>query len=159
MGWSRRAALRGAGALCLAACGDHGKVEETGAESQASLDSSPACDPPVPDPADPAWVEVPLADVPELAAVGGQALLSRPDALLEVVLAQPTAGCYLAIWRICTHGACEVAWEAEAREVVCPCHGSRFGEDGQVLEGPATVPLATFPIALLGESLWVYRPV
>ncbi len=41
----------------------------------------------------------------------------------------------------CTHLGCLVAFNAAERAWECPCHGSRFGTDGTVLQGPAVRPL------------------
>ena len=49
---------------------------------------------------------------------------------------------------VCTHLGCTVQWKQEKGEFACPCHGSRFREDGSVLGGPAPRPLAWHPVTL-----------
>lgn len=71
----------------------------------------------------------------------------------QTVVAQPTAGEYVAFSATCTHQGCQVS-EVEGEEVVCTCHGSRFSiKDGSVVSGPATEPLGSQEVTVKGDQL------
>ena len=56
------------------------------------------------------------------------------------------AGDIMAYSLTCTHLGCTV--EEDGEVFVCPCHGSRYNTDGQVLKGPAQKPLRRLEIEL-----------
>jgi Rieske Fe-S protein len=105
------------------------------------------------------WIDIDLAAHPELSTVGGQAAISVPESLLEIVVAQIDDGCFIAAWRICPHGACDVEWRDDERDLWCPCHGSRFDTQGTLLQGPADRDLRTFPVEVREGRLRVFRPL
>lgn len=37
----------------------------------------------------------------------------------------------------CAHMGCELEWNQDERSWDCPCHGSRYDEDGKLLDNPA----------------------
>ncbi len=73
-------------------------------------------------------------------APGEGALIKHEGTL--VAASRDVDGTLRAVSPVCTHLGCRVGWNAAERTWDCPCHGSRFGCDGKVLEGPATQDLA-----------------
>ncbi len=149
-------ALQMGAALAAAACGLRAPAptKRDSAES-GDADSAAVEDPSCGEPPGADWVELPLAAYPGLSEVGGWIRYDDDDALIHVLVAHISPGCYTAVWRVCTHGACELSWEAASTQAVCPCHGSRFGPDGEVDLGPATRGVASFPVSRRGDSLFI----
>ena len=57
---------------------------------------------------------------------------------------------------ICTHRQCNLSLggEIDGSTIECECHGSVFDmTTGEVLNGPATEPIATFPVSDEGGDL------
>ena len=46
-----------------------------------------------------------------------------------------------ALWARCTHLGCTPNWFGDQQRFRCPCHGSNFNINGDVIAGPAPIPL------------------
>ena len=60
---------------------------------------------------------------------------------VRVAAYRDEAGAVHALDPRCTHMGCTVDWNETERTWDCPCHGSRYSVDGEVIEGPAARPL------------------
>ncbi|MBI4535683.1 MAG: Rieske (2Fe-2S) protein [Ignavibacteriae bacterium] len=69
-----------------------------------------------------------------------------PDQKSYVVRAKE--GYFYAMSGICSHLGCITGWKSEEGLIACPCHGSKFDTQGNVVEGPATRPLDRYSISL-----------
>ena len=123
-GIDRRAFLvRGAfaaAAIALAACG--------GAGSDATAPSSVS-------------LAVKVSDYPELASVGGVALVNASGSPLAIV--RTGTSTFIALSRICPHQGATV--NTSANGFTCPRHGARFNTTGTWIGGQSTSSLRAYP--------------
>ena len=77
--------------------------------------------------------------------VNARTVLSDPPA----VLVHDESG-FTAFSLICTHLGCTV--KADGQGFACPCHRSRFDQDGVVMHGPAKQSLKTLPVEITSEG-------
>jgi len=96
-------------------------------------------------------VQVSTASGP-LASVGGMALVQSAGGLFLV--ARTGQETFTALTATCTHEACTVTL-GDGSNFVCPCHGSRFNSNGQVLNGPAPASLHRFTTAFAADTLTI----
>lgn len=80
-------------------------------------------------------------DTPGIEAVAPGAGAVVRDGLRRLAVHRDDAGRLHVLSATCTHLACIVEWNGAERTWDCPCHGSRFGIDGRVINGPAPAPL------------------
>jgi Rieske Fe-S protein len=55
-----------------------------------------------------------------------------------------TGGKLVVLSLTCSHLGCSVQWTADKKQFDCPCHGSIFNIDGNVVHGPAIAPLSHY---------------
>lgn len=101
------------------------------------------------------------ADTPPAAPKAGQPIAAAADVPLGsgvvvdgVLITQPAPGVFSGFKARCTHAGCALTTVKDGA-AVCPCHGSSFGLDGQVLRGPATEPLAARKVSVRGGQIVV----
>jgi len=73
----------------------------------------------------------------------------------QFYLARLADGGFLALSRKCTHLGCTVAWGAEDKQFVCPCHASVYDIQGDVVRSPATRALDYFPVIIENDVVKV----
>jgi Rieske Fe-S protein len=76
-----------------------------------------------------------------LGDVGGAVLVQSTAGVF--LLSRTNASAFTAIDAVCTHESCTITG-ADGATYVCPCHGSRYNRNGQVLGGPAKASLRQF---------------
>lgn len=116
----------GAAGAALAACGGSGAGgSSSGATSSGAASTGAAL-----------TAAGPASEVP----VGGAVIV--PVGETAYVVAQPTAGNYVAHSAICPHQGC-LCNAVQSGKAICPCHGSEFNvQTGAVEKGPAKEGLA-----------------
>ncbi len=143
LGWISVGALASSLPMVLAACN---QTEETG---QASTPEPAAETPVVSEPRTDGFQD--FGTVQELDEKG-EIKNSIADLL---VIRNPANNEIVAVNPVCTHQGCSVDWKADAKEFICPCHGSKFAVDGAVANGPATQPLGTYEVKEEGGAVLV----
>lgn len=71
--------------------------------------------------------------------IGDAAIVQLEDE--RVAAYRDENGTIHAVTSACTHWGCELKWNSAEKTWDCPCHGSRFAIDGEVLHSPAVKPL------------------
>ena len=70
-------------------------------------------------------------------------------------LARLADGSFLALSRTCTHLGCAVPWNEARKQFICPCHGSTFDINGEVLTPPATRGLDSYQVRIENGTVLV----
>lgn len=98
---------------------------------------------------------VKVATTAEMATRASKPLLLFGRSML---LVRDERGRFYATSAICTHmNVCHLEWNERRNLLECPCHGGAFDVHGNVVSGPASIPLPTYPVERLGDDLLLRR--
>jgi cytochrome b6-f complex iron-sulfur subunit len=68
-----------------------------------------------------------------------------------------TEGGFMAISAVCTHLNCIVNWNQILKRFECPCHGAKFNQMGEVIEGPPPRPLDLYKLQIAAGNLVIHK--
>jgi len=88
-----------------------------------------------------------------LGGAGGAVLISTTTDKILVI--RTSSNSAIAVSAVCTHQGCTVEFAPEAQLLVCPCHGSQYSENGQVVQGPASRALRNYTANVSGNQVMI----
>lgn len=96
-------------------------------------------------------VLVRLDELPAEFSEKGYALVRAAGLEAPLLIHRTGTGAFRALSARCTHLGCRVRPARHA--LICPCHGSTFSWEGEVLRGPAQKALPRYPVELRKKTL------
>lgn len=100
-------------------------------------------------------LSVSLASYPALATAGGSQLVTPRGLGDRLVIVRTSDTAFTVTSSICTHLGCDVGFNDKTKQLDCPCHGSIFGTDGKVIQGPAALALRSYPATFDGTTITI----
>ena len=88
-----------------------------------------------------------------LTQVNGALIGDAPHDTIRVIRVTDTT--VIALSAICTHAGCSMDFVPASHLINCPCHGSQFDEDGQVVRGPARKALRSYAATLANNVITI----
>ncbi len=73
----------------------------------------------------------------------------------NIIVIRISSTSYFALSKICTHEGCEVFFNTSTGQLPCPCHGSVFDINGNVVKGPALTPIKKYSVSLSDNKLTI----
>lgn len=98
---------------------------------------------------------VKISEVPELQEIGKTALVDA-GTLRPIAITHIAEGDFIVTGTECNHQHCGVTRSGDGWR--CPCHGSTFTLEGDLLGGPATAGLTVYDWTLDGDLLTILAP-
>ena len=97
-----------------------------------------------------------LDDFPDLQNVFGSVRLAvpgMPPSFVEIIVTRASGTTFYSVTSRCPHQGCTVEpYGVFSQYLECPCHGSRFGDTGNVVAGPAPRPLAWLEVGRAADG-------
>lgn len=108
----------------------------------------------VPAPID-GMIELEFGKITELATPGGMIQVRTAGVRKPIIVMRLEGTNFRVLSSKCTHLGCTVQWDNDEQLLRCPCHGSRFSDDGKVVKGPAKQPLSEYASQVWGTMLQI----
>ena len=94
---------------------------------------------------------LPLSRIPDLARVGGGAIIKLKGKF--ILLIRKDENTIRALNPACRHQQCQVLYQPDWKEIRCKCHGSKYDLDGKVINPPAKLDLERYAAVIAGDNL------
>jgi len=99
-------------------------------------------------------IMVDLTKAPSLSEVGHAAFIIDKERSIDIIVVRAEKEKYYALSRLCTHGRQVLSYNCHRGVLQCNSFNhSIFALDGQVVKGPAPVPLKTYAVTIEQKKL------
>lgn len=151
LGWMSVGAIASSLPVALAACNSTSETTTEAETPESPVADAETAESPAEEASEDGFVNV--GTLEQLDSEGF--ILDEDAAIPFIAIRNPDTQAVVALNPTCTHNGCIVAYNADAQEFACPCHGAKYDAMGAVTNGPAETPLSVLESRDDGEAVFV----